>query len=62
MQLAACSLHIIVLHNESVVEIATSCNILYDSLDDGHQIGRKHVAIKGINKNILNVCCGGGFC
>jgi hypothetical protein len=27
-------------HNESVVEIATSFNILYDSLEDGHQIGR----------------------
>jgi hypothetical protein len=27
-------------HNGSVVEIATSYNILYDSPEDGHQIGR----------------------
>jgi hypothetical protein len=33
--------HIIVLkHNGSVVEIATTFNILYDSLEDSHQIGR----------------------
>jgi hypothetical protein len=27
-------------HNRSVVEIATSFNILYDSPEDAHQIGR----------------------
>jgi hypothetical protein len=32
--------HIIVLNNRSVVEIATSFNILYNSPEDGHQIGR----------------------
>jgi hypothetical protein len=37
----------------SVVEIEASFNILYDSPEDGHQIGRKHVTIKSINKKTL---------